>query len=216
MMPMYGEHCLSHQRVHNWVYKFSEGRTSIEDERGVGRLVEIATPANNFTPQVSRDLWNGVFKCVWRLRWKANVVCMSLPPFVYFQSRFVTCVLTFPLTFSSAFWVPYKGFLLNVLRRTLRMRYILRKFVWDRPRKKVTVYGERVPFLLYHGSHTKDLPDPSYGALTAHAPEMCVWSKSLKHGGHFTLTTQYHFSFISSPIRGNTPKHETAHCRSMR
>ena len=32
MLPMYGEHCLSRQAVHNWVQKFSEGRTSIEDE----------------------------------------------------------------------------------------------------------------------------------------------------------------------------------------
>ena len=36
-----------------------------------------------------------VFKFVWRLRWKINVVCMSLSPFVSFQSRFVTCLLTF-------------------------------------------------------------------------------------------------------------------------
>jgi hypothetical protein len=32
MLPMYGEHCLSRQAVHNWVQKFSQGRTSIEDE----------------------------------------------------------------------------------------------------------------------------------------------------------------------------------------
>ena len=32
MLPMYGEHCLSRQAVHNWVQKFSEWRTSIEDE----------------------------------------------------------------------------------------------------------------------------------------------------------------------------------------
>ena len=31
-----------------------------------------------------------VFRFVWRLRWKINVVCMSLSPFVSFQSRFVT------------------------------------------------------------------------------------------------------------------------------
>jgi len=31
MLPMYGEHCLSCQAVHNRVQKFSEGRTSIED-----------------------------------------------------------------------------------------------------------------------------------------------------------------------------------------
>jgi len=45
MLPMYCEHCLSHQAVHNWVQKFSEGRTSIEDEHRVGLPVEIATPA---------------------------------------------------------------------------------------------------------------------------------------------------------------------------
>jgi len=44
MLPMYGEHCLSRQAVHNWVQEFSEGRTSIEDEHRAGRLVEIATP----------------------------------------------------------------------------------------------------------------------------------------------------------------------------
>jgi len=43
MLPMYGEHCLSHQAVHNWVQKFLEGRTSIEDEHRAGRLVEIET-----------------------------------------------------------------------------------------------------------------------------------------------------------------------------
>ena len=39
-----GEHCLSRQAVHNWVQKFTEGRTSIEDEHRAGRPVEIATP----------------------------------------------------------------------------------------------------------------------------------------------------------------------------
>jgi len=32
MLPMYSKHCLSHQAVHNWVQKFSEGQTSIKDE----------------------------------------------------------------------------------------------------------------------------------------------------------------------------------------
>ena len=44
MVPMYGEHCLSRQAVHNSVQKFSEGRTSIEDEHRAGRPVEMATP----------------------------------------------------------------------------------------------------------------------------------------------------------------------------
>jgi hypothetical protein len=62
MLHMYGEHCLSHQAVRNWVQKFSEGRTSIENEHRISRPVEIATLAKNFTPPknfmplVSRDL----------------------------------------------------------------------------------------------------------------------------------------------------------------
>jgi hypothetical protein len=39
MLPMYGEHCLSRQAIHNWVQKFSEGQTSIEDEHRAGRPV---------------------------------------------------------------------------------------------------------------------------------------------------------------------------------
>ena len=44
MLPMYGEHCLSRQAVHNWVQKFSEGRRSIEDEHRASRPMEITTP----------------------------------------------------------------------------------------------------------------------------------------------------------------------------
>ena len=44
MLPMYGEHCLSRQAVHNWVQNLSEGQTGIEDEHQAGRSVEIATP----------------------------------------------------------------------------------------------------------------------------------------------------------------------------
>jgi len=36
-----------------------------------------------------------VLKFVWRLRWKINVVYMSLSPLVPFQSRFVTYLLTY-------------------------------------------------------------------------------------------------------------------------
>jgi hypothetical protein len=37
-----------------------------------------------------------VFKFVWRLCWKINVVCISLSPFDSFQSRFVTYLLNCP------------------------------------------------------------------------------------------------------------------------
>ena len=44
MLPVYGEHCLSRQAFHNWVEKFSERRTSIEDEHRAGQPAEITTP----------------------------------------------------------------------------------------------------------------------------------------------------------------------------
>ena len=58
MLPMYGERCLSRQAVHNWVHKFSEGRTSFEDEHRIGRHCARGSDSNhkNFTAQVSMDL----------------------------------------------------------------------------------------------------------------------------------------------------------------
>ena len=69
MLPMYGEHCLSRQAVHNWVQKFSEGRTNIEDEhQSSARVVPTATK------RIFRRRFPGtcetvrqVFKSVWRL-----------------------------------------------------------------------------------------------------------------------------------------------------
>ena len=48
MLPMYGEDCLSRQAVHNLVQKFSEGRTSIEDEHRVGRITFLQQPKEFF------------------------------------------------------------------------------------------------------------------------------------------------------------------------
>ena len=62
LLPICGEHCLSRQAVRNWVQKFSEGPTSIEDEHPVGRPVKEqcgrGSDSNhkNFTAQVSGDL----------------------------------------------------------------------------------------------------------------------------------------------------------------
>ena len=48
MLPMYGEHCLSRQAVHNWVQKFSEGRTSVEDELRAVRAWFRQQPKESF------------------------------------------------------------------------------------------------------------------------------------------------------------------------
>jgi hypothetical protein len=43
MFPVYGEKCLSHKVVHNWVKKFSQGRSKVTDEARPG--VEVAETA---------------------------------------------------------------------------------------------------------------------------------------------------------------------------
>ena len=48
MLPMYDEHCLSRQAVHNWVQKFSERWTSIEDEHRVGWITFRQQPKEFF------------------------------------------------------------------------------------------------------------------------------------------------------------------------
>ena len=69
MPPMYAEHCLSRQAFHNWVQKFSEGRTSIEDEHRVCRQSARGPTA---TTRILRRRFPGtcetvrqVFKFVW-------------------------------------------------------------------------------------------------------------------------------------------------------
>ena len=70
VLPMYGEHCLSRQAVLSWVQKFSEWRTSIEDERRVGRITFRQQPQEFYVALFQRLVkrWEKRFKFVWRLR----------------------------------------------------------------------------------------------------------------------------------------------------
>jgi hypothetical protein len=43
MRPVYGGKCLSRKAVHDWVEKFSQGRSEVADDARPGRTVEIAT-----------------------------------------------------------------------------------------------------------------------------------------------------------------------------
>jgi transposase len=45
MRPVYGGKFLSCKAVHNWVEKFSQGRSKVADDARPGRPVEIATEA---------------------------------------------------------------------------------------------------------------------------------------------------------------------------
>jgi hypothetical protein len=50
MFPVYGGKCLSHNAVHNWVEKFSQGRLKVADDAQPGGPFEIMTEAT--VPQV--------------------------------------------------------------------------------------------------------------------------------------------------------------------
>jgi hypothetical protein len=43
--PVYGWKCLPHKAVHNWVEKFSQGRSNVADEARKCRLVEMVAEA---------------------------------------------------------------------------------------------------------------------------------------------------------------------------
>jgi hypothetical protein len=43
MFPVYGGKCLSRKAAHNWVEKFSKGRSKVADDARPGRPIEIAT-----------------------------------------------------------------------------------------------------------------------------------------------------------------------------
>jgi transposase len=45
MFPAYSRKCLLRKVVHNWVKKFSQGRSEVTDDARSGRPVEIATVA---------------------------------------------------------------------------------------------------------------------------------------------------------------------------
>ena len=70
MLHMYGGHYQLRQAVHNWVQKFSERRTSIEDEHRVDRITFQQQPqefyAAGFQGLVKR--WDKMVEFVWRLR----------------------------------------------------------------------------------------------------------------------------------------------------
>ena len=82
---------------HNWGEKFSSGRTLSWrwcNWKSSARVVPTATKRilSRKFPGTCETVGQ-VYKFVWRLCWKINVVCMPLSPFYTFQSRLVTYLL---------------------------------------------------------------------------------------------------------------------------
>jgi hypothetical protein len=45
IFPVYGGKCLSRKAIHNWIHKFSQGRSKVTDDAQQGCLVETVTEA---------------------------------------------------------------------------------------------------------------------------------------------------------------------------
>jgi hypothetical protein len=43
MFPVYGGKCLSREVIHNWVQKFSQGRSKVADDAWPGAEVDVTT-----------------------------------------------------------------------------------------------------------------------------------------------------------------------------
>jgi hypothetical protein len=46
IFPVYGGKCLSREAIHNWVEKFSQGRSKVADDARLGAKVAEATVKN--------------------------------------------------------------------------------------------------------------------------------------------------------------------------
>jgi hypothetical protein len=59
MFPVYGEKCLSHKAVHNWVEKFSQGRSKVADYARQGAEVAETTDKKTSILRVSTHWYCG-------------------------------------------------------------------------------------------------------------------------------------------------------------
>jgi hypothetical protein len=96
MFPVYGGKCLSHKTVHNWVEKFSQGRSKVADD---------ARPVAEVTKtRVKRLLCCGfrhtgkamgqVYQCSWRICREINVLSRFKYHMFYVLYTFLAYLLT--------------------------------------------------------------------------------------------------------------------------
>ena len=91
------QHCLSRQAVHNWAQKFSEVRTSIEDEHRVGRPVEIATPATLQRVEDIRAEWRVTIDAIATAIGCSHKCCLYvIIPIRFFSITICNLLIDFP------------------------------------------------------------------------------------------------------------------------
>jgi hypothetical protein len=97
MLPMYGEHRLSHQAVHNWVQKFSEGRTRIKDKHQVGQPVEFAAPATlQHVEDITRADRRVTIDAVATAIGCSHKCCLYVIPIHFFSITICNLLIDFP------------------------------------------------------------------------------------------------------------------------
>jgi hypothetical protein len=96
MFPLYGWKCLSRKMVHNWIEKFSQGRSNVEDDARQGAEVAGTTVKRVLCCGFRRiyKTMGQVYQCWCRICRQTNVFLRFEYRMFYVSYPFVTYVLT--------------------------------------------------------------------------------------------------------------------------
>jgi hypothetical protein len=113
MFPVYGGKCLSRKAVHNWVDKFSQGRSEVTDDSRPGAAVAETTIKRL---RRTGKAMGHVYQCRWRICREINVfssfeymTCFTL--YIYLWPIYWLSLIYFFLfyTFPSSIWIPSRN-----------------------------------------------------------------------------------------------------------
>jgi hypothetical protein len=75
MFPVYGGKCLSCKAFHNYVQKFSEGRSNVADDARRGHPVQNATKTKTYA--AGFDAVRQVYQCWWNICPEINIFLLG-------------------------------------------------------------------------------------------------------------------------------------------
>jgi hypothetical protein len=98
MFPVFGEKCLSRKAVHNWVEKFSQGRSKVADDARPGAEVAETTARRLLCCgfRGAGKAMEQVYQCWWRICPEIDVFPRFEYNMFYVLYSFVTHLLTLP------------------------------------------------------------------------------------------------------------------------
>jgi hypothetical protein len=107
MFPVYGGKCLSRKAVHNWVEKFSQGRSKVADDARPGAEVAETTVKRLLCSgfrRTGKAMWE-VYRCWCRIRREINDFSRFEYHMFYVLNPFVTYLLTPHRMYEKICWV---------------------------------------------------------------------------------------------------------------